>query len=334
MYIIYTTLYIIVHLLCHILLLFNLHYLLSGKDVTMIDEVELQNSFVNPLHAGLKGTGVESVARTVYNSAEQCASLFSVTPIKVPSHYAEAVRMNRLVFVLLELVVAVAAPLVFRFTLGATDEAGDAWGSGMGAVEWFLLFVAFIDTLSWLLRGPPMVSGTPTHLDSSLPCVVEGGVALGCCTPIVSEDEAVFLRSLLGRTCTSLATCTSRHRLRGLYADTILNEKRSGGEEARRHMWFAWQHFVAVLVRTSKMRRKLESSAESSSCESTALQLPARTARTASSENGDLLRRMRLSSIFQAPSSRGDAPPNSQGQASDPLRDEDEDGAASVSSSK
>ena len=279
----------------------------------MSEEIELQaSSTTSPLHPHCVTPSLPhspspcSISREVYHSQTQCASLFSVSPIEVPADYAAAVREQRRVFVCWEVMVAALGPLVFRFALGATDtdtdtdQRDDAWGSGLHVVEWIVLAVAFIDTVSWLFRGLPLVSGTPTMVESSLSCVVEGGVALGCCTPIVSEDEAIFLRSLLGRTCTALATCTGRHRVRGLYADTILNEKRGAGEEARRHMWFAWQHFVAALVRISRARRKQQQQQQQAN----------HTAESGAdhdklSEADVVMRRMRLSSIFQSPSSYG-----------------------------
>jgi hypothetical protein len=80
-----------------------------------------------------------------------------------------------------------------------------------------------------------------------------GTAVLGCTTPIVSENEAIFLRGLVGRTLTALHTMGGRHRIKGLYVDTILNESRKDGDDKRLQMWFAWIQFIEHLA---KMKTK------------------------------------------------------------------------------
>lgn len=118
------------------------------------------------------------------------------------------------------------------------------WGGDLHFIEWFILLVIFVDTVGNILKALPLVSGRPTELESSRLCRLDGQAVLGLASPFVSEDEAVFLRSLLGRTCTMLRTVSGRHTLQSLYVDTILNEKRGSGEKSRYHLWVAWLQFL------------------------------------------------------------------------------------------
>jgi hypothetical protein len=130
-----------------------------------------------------------------------------------------------------------------------TIEGDDIeWGGGLHFIEWIVLLVIFLDTFGNILKSLPMVSGRPTELESSKLCCLDGIAALTCASPFVSEDESVFLRSLLGRTCTILRTVGGRHSIQGLYVDTILNEKRGKGETVRFHLWLAWLEFITRVV--------------------------------------------------------------------------------------
>lgn len=75
------------------------------------------------------------------------------------------------------------------------------------------------DCFGNVLRYFPVVSGRPTELKSARSCVCEGITVLGCTSPFVSEDEAIFLRSLIGRTATIFHTIGGRHNLSGLYLE-------------------------------------------------------------------------------------------------------------------
>jgi hypothetical protein len=129
------------------------------------------------------------------------------------------------------------------------DKTTSVWTSGLGWVEWVVLVTIFLDCFGNILRFFPVVSGRPTELESARSCACEGNVILGCTSPFVSEDEAIFLRSLLGRTATVFHTIGGRHDLSGMYLDTILNEKRGKGEANRRHLWLSWIEFVTILGR-------------------------------------------------------------------------------------
>jgi hypothetical protein len=85
-------------------------------------------------------------------------------------------------------------------------------------------------------------------------------VVLGLCSPFVSEDNTILLRSLLGRTCTMLHTCGGRHNIQGLYVDTIMNERRLKGERHRKNIWLGWMAFLSdiagLCARSTKRHRE------------------------------------------------------------------------------
>jgi hypothetical protein len=123
------------------------------------------------------------------------------------------------------------------------------WASNINWVEWIVIFTIFFDCFGNILRYMPVLSGRPTELESAKSCLCEGVVVLGCASPFVSEDEAIFLRSLIGRTVTIFHTIGGRHNLQGLYADIILNERRGKGEETRKMMYMAWLKFITLVGR-------------------------------------------------------------------------------------
>ena len=129
------------------------------------------------------------------------------------------------------------------------DKTTSVWMSGLNWIEWLVLITIFLDCFGNVLRYFPVVSGRPTELESARSCTCEGVTVLGCTSPFVSEDEAIFLRSLIGRTTTVFHTIGGRHNISGLYLDTILNEKRGKGEANRRHLWLSWIEFVTILGR-------------------------------------------------------------------------------------
>lgn len=79
--------------------------------------------------------------------------------------------------------------------------------------------------------------------------VVSGKVVIGLCSPYVSEDNTILLRSLLGRTCTLLHTCGGRHDIHGLYVDCIMNERRLQGERHRENVWLGWMTFLTNIAK-------------------------------------------------------------------------------------
>jgi hypothetical protein len=123
------------------------------------------------------------------------------------------------------------------------------WMSGLNWIEWVVLVTIFFDCFGNVLRYLPVVSGRPTELESARNCLCEGVTVAGCCSPFVSEDEAIFLRSLIGRTATIFHTVGGRHNMHAMYVDTILNEKRGKGEANRFHLWLSWLEFLTLLAR-------------------------------------------------------------------------------------
>ena len=130
-----------------------------------------------------------------------------------------------------------------------SGEMTSVWGSGIDWVEWIVLITIFLDCFGNILRYLPVMSGRPTELESARSCLCEGISVIGCASPFVSEDEAIFLRSLIGRTATVFHTVGGRHNLQGLYLDTIVNEKRLKGEANRKHLWLAWLEFITLIAR-------------------------------------------------------------------------------------
>jgi hypothetical protein len=129
-----------------------------------------------------------------------------------------------------------------------TGEFTSIWGDG-NWVEWIVLITIFLDCFGNVLRYLPVMSGRPTELESARSCLCEGISVIGCSSPFVSEDEAIFLRSLIGRTATVFHTVGGRHNLQGLYFDTIVNEKRLKGEANRKHLWLSWLEFITLIAR-------------------------------------------------------------------------------------
>lgn len=131
----------------------------------------------------------------------------------------------------------------------STGEITAVWASNISWVEWIVILTIFFDCFGNLLRFLPALSGRPTELESARSCICEGAIVIGCASPFVSEDEAILLRSLIGRTITVFHTIGGRHNLQGLYADIILNEKRGKGEETRKMIYFSWIKFITLVGR-------------------------------------------------------------------------------------
>jgi hypothetical protein len=175
-------------------------------------------------------------------------SLFSSSSIEITPEYAHLISKERTIFLFNLCIVAVLSPLVFRYAMGANESDHVVWGAGITEIEWTILLVAFFDAFNSILRGLPMISGKPTQVESTKGVSCHGTAVIGNCSPFVAEDEAIFLRGLLGKTCTAFNTCAGRHTIRGLYVDTILNEKRLKGEEHRKAQWLSWMKFINSMI--------------------------------------------------------------------------------------
>lgn len=133
-------------------------------------------------------------------------------------------------------------------TEGTTYKEPKGWGQGLSTVDWLILITIFLDTIGNFLRFLPVLSGLPTEVESAKSVQVSGTAALANGTPIVTENEAIFLRGLVGRTLTVLHTIGSRHNIKGFYVDMIINEKRTDGDDKRMEMWAAWMQFIDLLA--------------------------------------------------------------------------------------
>ena len=191
-----------------------------------------------------EGHAIGNVA-TTYHTNSPKVSLFASSPIQISDEYRHLIFKERSLFLINMFALVVLGPLVFRYALGSSQYV---WAAGVTSTEWFILIVIFLDTLNSIFRGLPMVSGRPTETEATRSVSVHGSVVIGNCSPFVSEDDAIFLRALLGKTCTVFCTCAGRHSLQGLYVDTILNEKRLKGEENRKALWLAWMTFLSSMV--------------------------------------------------------------------------------------
>lgn len=134
----------------------------------------------------------------------------------------------------------------------ATGDVGvnsvSEWGGSLTIYDWIVLLTIFFDTCGNFMRFLPILCGRPTDIESAKSVQCSGCAVLGCSTPIVSENEAIFLRGLVGRTLTVLHTIGSRHNIKGLYLDCIVNEFRGKGEDKRIQMWCAWIQFIEVIA--------------------------------------------------------------------------------------
>jgi len=138
--------------------------------------------------------------------------------------------------------------LIGNVTNDGSKNSESKWGGSLNAFDWIVLFTIFFDTVGNVMRYLPILCGRPTDVESAKSVQCSGVAVLGCSTPIVSENEAIFLRSIVGRTLTILHTIGSRHNIKGLYVDCIVNEFRGKGEDKRIQMWCAWIQFVEVLA--------------------------------------------------------------------------------------
>jgi hypothetical protein len=206
-------------------------------------------------------------------------TLFSDSPITPSKEYIKVVDPERkkLLFVLMLFVIL--TPLMFRYACGSSSDRDVssrtiAWASAIDAWEWSVMIVLWLGILGSIMRLLPMVAGRPASIEASQACKLDGVAALGLCSPFSSEDDAILLRSLLGRTCTVFHTVGSRHSMQGLYLDTILNERRIKGEANRRNCWIAWMRFLNALIDVSLLMKEEAAAAKHGRDKSPVIQRP------------------------------------------------------------
>eukprot|EP01032_Pedospumella_encystans_P014583 gene14583-16739_t len=180
-------------------------------------------------------------------------TLFSDCPIAPTEEYNKIIDPERRKLLFILAMYVVLAPLMFRYITGSSNTQGAdssdvRWASDVDSWEWAILVVLWLGLLGSIMRLLPMVAGRPAAVQSSQKCVLDGIASLGLCSPFSSEDDAILLRSLLGRTCTAFHTVGSRHSCQGLYVDTVLNERRIKGEAYRRNVWISWMKFLNSLI--------------------------------------------------------------------------------------
>lgn len=146
------------------------------------------------------------------------------------------------------------AELTSNSTFEKTTVTGTKWGSTLTPFDWLVLITIFFDTVGNILRFMPILCGRPTDIEAAKSVQCSGVAIIGNGTPIVSENEAIFLRGMVGRTLCVFHTIGSRHDLRSIYIDTIINEFRGKNQDKRTQMWCAWMQFIEVLA-TMKTRQ-------------------------------------------------------------------------------
>jgi hypothetical protein len=179
-------------------------------------------------------------------------TLFSSLPIKATDECKALMERERAIIVACLFVTVFFGPLIFRYGMGSrrsiVDDDPVPWGGYVDSWEWFILIILFLGFIGNIFRMLPQICGAPAAVESSQKCILEGRASLGCCSPFCSEDEAILLRSFIGRTNTIFFTCGGRHEIEGMYVDSILNEKRLKGENNRINQWVAWMQFLTTLV--------------------------------------------------------------------------------------
>jgi hypothetical protein len=204
---------------------------------------------------------IESISEQSTQHYRTPTTLFSDCPITPSDEYIKVVDPERRKLLAILAIFVFVSPLIFRYVCGSSsspdvDSRDIEWASDIDSWEWSVLVVLWLGILGSIFRLLPMVAGRPSSVEASQKCALDGVASLGLCSPFSSEDDAILLRSLLGRTCTALHTVGSRHSFQGLYMDTILNERRIKGEANRRNIWIAWMKFLNALVDVSMLMKE------------------------------------------------------------------------------
>ena len=156
--------------------------------------------------------------------------------------------------------VVIVSPLVIRYTLSTSGQdniflpsanfwsVSSDWGAGLTILEWVILVTLAMQNFMGLVPITSVLSGKPTCVRSGANVQCSGSAVIGTCTPFLTENEAIFLRSLLGRFATAFHTMGSRHDLTGFYVDAIVNEVRCKEDDPRLLQWMAWVDFIEFLA--------------------------------------------------------------------------------------
>ena len=160
--------------------------------------------------------------------------------------------------------IALVSPLCTRYlmtTMATEDEHREdggslaldinpsgRWCQDFTPVELALVFVAVMGQFANIVKWMTIFSGYPNSPMNGLNVELEGHAVIGTCTPILGENDAVFLRSLIGRHSAAFHTVAGRHNIEGLYVDIFANEQRSRtGGNVRQNQWCAWVEFLRFL---------------------------------------------------------------------------------------
>lgn len=123
------------------------------------------------------------------------------------------------------------------------------WPQDFTFIEIALLFVLVMGNFANIAKWIGLLSGYPNSPMNGLQVELEGHIVIGTCTPILGENDAVFLRSLLGRHAAAFHTVLGRHDIEGLYIDIFANEQRSRTEKnVRLNQWCAWIEFIQFMA--------------------------------------------------------------------------------------
>eukprot|EP01038_Epipyxis_sp_PR26KG_P004440 gene4440-6279_t len=116
--------------------------------------------------------------------------------------------------------------------------------SSLSPADWIVIVVTFVYTCCLLGKLSTILGGLPTSPKASSSVDCTGSGVLVTCTPIVAENEPIFLRNLIGRCALTLHTVNGRHSIDGMYIDAVCNESRSVGDDNRLKLWAAWMLFM------------------------------------------------------------------------------------------
>ena len=104
-----------------------------------------------------------------------------------------------------------------------------------------------MESFGALCKFLPILVGLPTEKELHSQVQTKGTAVIVLTTPIVAENEAIFLRTLIGRTLTAFHTMGGRHVVRGFYLDMIIDELRNNKWLLRAHIFAAWIDYLGFL---------------------------------------------------------------------------------------